>query len=59
VKRPLQRGGEIFAPEDWPGGGRLLAPDGRKLKDAEFVGASTPDADPAGPVTPRDAAGGD
>jgi hypothetical protein len=47
VKRPYEFGGEILAPEDWPTGDRLHAPDGRKLKDADFVGECAPDTDPA------------
>jgi hypothetical protein len=47
VKRPAQHGGELLAPEDWPTRDRLLARDGRKVKEAAHVGSIAPDTDPA------------
>jgi hypothetical protein len=44
-EKPVKRGGTVLAPEDFPAGEKEYAGDGRKLKDSEHVGASTPDAD--------------
>jgi hypothetical protein len=52
VKRRSQRGGDVLAPEDWRLRQELHAPDGRKVKDSDHVGAIAPDAD-ADVETPR------
>ena len=46
VPRRSEHGGEVLAPEDYKHGDVLHAPDGRKVKDSDHVGAIAPDADP-------------
>ncbi|MDB4955762.1 MAG: hypothetical protein JWO36_3331 [Myxococcales bacterium] len=45
VKRRSQEGGDVLAPEDWRLRRELHAPDGRKVKASDHVGAIAPDAD--------------
>jgi len=52
-EKPEKRGGTVLAPEDFPAGGKQYADDGRKLKDSEHVGASTPDADSSDEELPQ------